>query len=260
MKRARPARPFFCAAPNHRDARRPTRIVKRHPTRVVSDASATDYNAPMKPTRDLLIDIRIELRKLVRDFHKTELCKHIDDEVYRLGHAPPAGGDPTNASAAPVLAEPTADTANDWQQAADELKASQPQAYLALARLVLRRWETNSQPDATQIATLTAELDTLAALIAATAQADQASAQAAKAAASIALSDAESPVPSPAKLAAVAAGTSKLGDLQREWCLGEAMVRSDFNIVPTELLAKGDVAIAKALIELLKIPNAESPK
>jgi len=30
--------------------------------------------------------------------------------------------------------------------------------------------------------------------------------------------------------------------------------------VPTELLAKGDVAIAKALIELLKIPNAESPK
>lgn len=227
--------------------------------RAVSGASAIGYNAAMKPTRDLLIDIRIEFRKLVRDFHKTELCKHIDDEVYRLGHAASAQGESPSPAEATAIAQndSAADCAMVWQLAATDLKDSQPQAYVALARAVLARWEADGNPNPAQVGALAEEVATLESLIAATARDLQASAQAATAAASVALSDAQSPVPSPAKLAAVAAGTSKLGDLQREWCLGEAMVRSGFNIVPTELLAKGDVAIAKVLIELLKIPSAE---
>ena len=41
----------------------------------------------MKDLRALLIDCRIELRKLVRDFHKTELCERLDVAVQSLGNA-----------------------------------------------------------------------------------------------------------------------------------------------------------------------------
>ena len=47
------------------------------------------YNAGMKELRTLLIDCRIELRKLVRDFHKTELCERLDVAVQRWP-TPPA--------------------------------------------------------------------------------------------------------------------------------------------------------------------------
>ena len=41
----------------------------------------------MKQLRTLLIDCRIELRKLVREFHKTELCERLDVAVQSLANA-----------------------------------------------------------------------------------------------------------------------------------------------------------------------------
>ena len=42
----------------------------------------------MKQLRTLLIDCRIELRKLVREFHKTELCERMDAMVQTLQRTP----------------------------------------------------------------------------------------------------------------------------------------------------------------------------
>ena len=42
----------------------------------------------MKDLRALLIDCRIELRRLVRDFHKTPLCERLDAATQALANAP----------------------------------------------------------------------------------------------------------------------------------------------------------------------------
>jgi len=101
----------------------------------------------MKDLRALLIDCRIELRKAVRDFEKTELCDRINAaiiEAAKASQAPAAAPAPATASApAATPAEPPGktQTANQvglaWQTAARDLRFSHPHVYEALGQRVM---------------------------------------------------------------------------------------------------------------------------
>ena len=95
----------------------------------------------MKEIRALLIDCRIELRRLVRDFHKTALCERLDAATQLLANQATAATLPA-ADAAPAdgaRAETTNQVALAWQLAARELKFSQPALYEQLNRKVMAR-------------------------------------------------------------------------------------------------------------------------
>ena len=94
----------------------------------------------MKEIRALLIDCRIELRRLVRDFHKTPLCERLDAATQLLANQ--AAVVPSAAEAAPAegaRAETTNQVGLAWQLAARELKFSQPALYEQLHRKVVSR-------------------------------------------------------------------------------------------------------------------------
>ncbi len=100
----------------------------------------------MKDLRALLIDCRIELRKHVRDFQKTELCERLDLAIQAAANA-------TSSPAAPA-AEPANDAAGQanvgdktqtvsqvalaWQTAARDLKFSDPAIHARLSEKVIR--------------------------------------------------------------------------------------------------------------------------
>jgi hypothetical protein len=67
---------------------------------------------------------------------------------------------------------------------------------------------------------------------------------------------AESRSPAPARTGAdgaqlrqVAEGASAFSAGQREWCIGEAVVRTAFECTPEQLLAAGDPALARLLLD-----------
>jgi hypothetical protein len=64
----------------------------------------------MKDLRALLIDCRIELRKAIRDFEKSELCDRINAAITELA----------KAQAAPQIAAAQAKAAEGAEQVADE--------------------------------------------------------------------------------------------------------------------------------------------
>lgn len=110
----------------------------------------------MKELRNLLIDCRIELRKLVRDFHKTELCERLDAAMQQLGNAKAApAADATTPAAPPAPAgkqPPPNQVALAWQTVARDLKFSDPALFDALSKKVMLRLETKSMVDpATEI-------------------------------------------------------------------------------------------------------------
>ena len=88
----------------------------------------------MKHVRDLLMDCRIEMRQHVRDFHKTELCKRIDEarDAMLLGPVASANG-PT------VSVEGADRVAHAWQAAAEDIKLTAPAFYDLLAKKVALR-------------------------------------------------------------------------------------------------------------------------
>jgi hypothetical protein len=96
----------------------------------------------MKELRTLLIDCRIELRKLVRDFHKTELCERLDVAVQSLGAAGGAEMDLKQAPSASTVRE-VKETSNQvalaWQTAARDLKFSHPTLYDQLSKKVMSK-------------------------------------------------------------------------------------------------------------------------
>ena len=104
------------------------------------------YHAPMKDLRALLIDCRIEMRKAVRDFEKTELCDRINaaiGELAKQAAAPAMAAAQAEATKAAEAAAPTAkaQTANQvglaWQTAARDLRFSHPHVYEALGQRVM---------------------------------------------------------------------------------------------------------------------------
>lgn len=106
----------------------------------------------MNDLRNLLIDCRIELRKLSRDFHKGELCGRLDAAVQTLAQAAPVDLDaqPPPAAAtggARKIKETSNQVALAWQMAARDLKFTHPPLYEAMSKKVMSRLETKTLVD-----------------------------------------------------------------------------------------------------------------
>ena len=102
----------------------------------------------MKDLRLLLIDCRIGLRKAQRDFERSELCERLDEMIQAMGQpgAPGPSLAPKLAPAASLPAESALNqksvTANQvglaWQNAARDLKFSNPALYDQLSQRVMQ--------------------------------------------------------------------------------------------------------------------------
>ena len=104
----------------------------------------------MKELRMLLIDCRIELRKLVRDFHKTGLNERLDVALQSLAATADADTDgkgPPSAARARQIRETSNQVALAWQMAARDLKFSNPPLYDAMSKKVMARLETKTLVD-----------------------------------------------------------------------------------------------------------------
>ena len=107
----------------------------------------------MKDLRNLLIDCRIELRKLVRDFHKTELCERLDAAMAQLSSAAKADTPMPVAAASSTdkneKTPPPNQVALAWQTVARDIKFTDPALYDSLQKKVMQRLETKSMVDPT---------------------------------------------------------------------------------------------------------------
>lgn len=98
----------------------------------------------MTDLRSLLIDCRIELRKLSRDFQKTELCERLDLAIQAQANAkaaPAAAAPPVNEALpgiAPEKGQTVSQVALAWQTAVRDLKFSDPAIYARLGEKVMR--------------------------------------------------------------------------------------------------------------------------
>src|SRR5690606_40728346 len=112
----------------------------------------------MKDLRALLIDCRIELRKLSRDFQKTELCERLGLAIQHLSSAEAAPARAaTDHGPTPEKAQTVSQVALAWQTAARDLKCSDPAIHARLSEKVMRLLETRALVDpATEILQLEA--------------------------------------------------------------------------------------------------------
>lgn len=97
----------------------------------------------MKELRALLIDCRIELRKLARDFQKSELCERLDLAIQHASNAnlpPSAQETAAEATSAPPSekTQTVSQVALAWQTAARDLKFSDPAIHARLGEKVMR--------------------------------------------------------------------------------------------------------------------------
>jgi hypothetical protein len=114
----------------------------------------------MKDLRNLLIDCRIELRKYIKDFHKTEMCDRLDAAIAN------ASKPQTEAAAVsePALGANKTLTTNQvglaWQRAARDLKFSHPELFEKLGQDVMRLLDTKMLVDpGTELEQLGAEVE-----------------------------------------------------------------------------------------------------
>lgn len=113
----------------------------------------------MKDLRILLIDCRIELRKALREFHRTELCGRLDKAIQNATalaeaaeaiKANPAAGSQAKsepADEAQGRKSTTHQVALAWQQVTRDLKFSDPPLYESLRAKVLSRIEAKTLVD-----------------------------------------------------------------------------------------------------------------
>ena len=101
----------------------------------------------MKDLRSLLIDCRIELRKMTRDFQKSELCERLDLAIQASTNAQAAqaaspgvegAAEPAANSAAQEKTQTVSQVALAWQTAARDLKFSDPAIYARTSEKVIR--------------------------------------------------------------------------------------------------------------------------
>jgi hypothetical protein len=212
----------------------------------------------MKEVRDLLMDIRIELRQHVRDFHKTDLCKRIDDTRDALLHGPQA----VAAAAAAVSHVEGADrVAQAWKDAAEDIKLTAPAIYELLSRKAAAR--IAAMPPLKPSTPVPAQAESSGATAGAATTPTPAAAAASPAAAapvqedtgpapSLMMVAVEAHIPNAEMLGAIAASKRRFTEAQREWCVGEAMVRSGFSIDPEEFIARGDNEMARYILETVE--------
>lgn len=226
----------------------------------------------MKKIRDLLADCRIELRLHVRDFHKTELCKRLDEARAELAND-------SGKNLATASTEKDANAAGDrvamaWRLAAEDLHVTAPAIYQLLAKKAakyladlpdeLLQAPASATVAATPAIAAEAPAPIAAPVVAATAAAEpDAAAIATEAPAEVAEAEAapepvaDAPTaettdpnaPSHDVLLAVSRHKRRFTEAQREWCIGEALIRSGFTINPSDFIAGGDHAMALYMLE-----------
>ena len=120
----------------------------------------------MTDLRSLLIDCRIELRKLSRDFQKTELCERLDLAIQAQANAksaapatPAADVNEAAPGVAPEKGQTVSQVALAWQTAVRDLKFSDPAIYARLGEKVMRLLAAKTLVDpATEIVQLEKQL------------------------------------------------------------------------------------------------------
>lgn len=227
----------------------------------------------MKKIRDLLADCRIELRLHVRDFHKTELCKRLDEARAELAND---SGQALSTASSEADATAAGDrVAMAWRLAAEDLRVTAPAIYQLLAKKAAKYLadlpddllQAPAPATAAAMPAVAAEIPaaTAAPAVAATAAEPVAAASTAEAPAEVAATEAEVvPEPEPEAPAADSADPNapshevllaisrhkrRFTEAQREWCIGEALIRSGFTINPSDFIAGGDHAMALYILE-----------
>lgn len=229
----------------------------------------------MKALRNLLLDCRTALRRADANFAHTPLSEQLDDTIIGLGQ---------NTQA--ELPEPETRTAQQvayaWQSAARDLRFSHPDLHEKLQARVLQMLDVDVLLDpADEILALQGKL--------AQSEAKLRDAVAELSALRQSLADAvpqldgNAPPPEAARLRlrmlidsatrggglpkaapkdpahvglsredlrAVADGERGLSREEREWCIGEAMVLSGFQHTPASLLADGEAALARLILDM----------
>ena len=228
----------------------------------------------MKALRNLLLDCRTALRRADPNFARTPLSEQLDDTIIELGQ-----------NAQPELPEPETRTAQQvayaWQSATRDLRFSHPELHEKLQARVLQMLDVDVLLDpASEIHALQTKLQldeaTLRDAVTELAALRQSLADA------VPNLDGNVPAPEAARLRlrmlvdsatrggglpkaapkdpasvglsreelhAVASGQRTLSREEREWCIGEAMVLSGFQQTPAALLAGGEPALARLILD-----------
>jgi hypothetical protein len=233
----------------------------------------------MNELRNLLLDCRAALRRADAAFDDGPLRPRLDKTIITMS---------TPGAVRSEVAEPQSFTAQQvayaWQQAARELHFTHPALHAKLGERVRERLQGEMLVDpSTELLRVQAQLrdaqaaqaalrEELTALHSALADAvplDGAEARGSEAECAhrrIALlvqaatrglglpkpratRDAAL-APSRDQLQQVAEGLATFGASQREWCIGEAVVRTAFERTPEQLLAEGDGALARLLLDI----------
>lgn len=228
----------------------------------------------MKAIRNLLLDCRTALRRADPNFAQTPLSEQLDDTIIALGqNAPPELPEPETRTAQQV--------AYAWQSATRDLRFSHPDLHAKLQARVLQlldvevlldpageihALQAKAQEDEARLRDAVAELAALRQSLADAVPDLDGNMPAAEATrvrlrmlVDIASRGGSLPKAAPKdpanvglsrdELQAVAAGQRALGREEREWCIGEAMVLSGFQRTPAQLLADGEAALARLILE-----------
>jgi len=194
----------------------------------------------MNDLRDLLIDLRIELRHLKADFQKSPLRHRVDEAVSMLGRLPDAtleGLLRLSGKGGPVAAGPVKNDDAVWREVVADLRGRHP----AVFDLIQREVDVRLGHAPAEAASGEAAVGEAVSLL--SEPAEPIIVQVAPV-----VVEPEGDVPTEDVLRLVAEGVRGLTDPQREWCMGEAMVVLEFRLSPQELLGRGDQTLARVIL------------
>ena len=232
----------------------------------------------MKKIRNLLLDCRTALRRADANFARTALSELLDDTIIELGQA---GDGPIPEARETRTAQ---QVAYAWQSAARDLRFSHPELHEKLSARVLQMLDVDVFHDpATEIHALQSHVQDSDAklrdavgelaslrqtLIDAVPNLDgnMPAAEAARVrlrmlveaatrggglpkAVAPTMQATGGPMLTRDALQAIADGHRVLNRDEREWCIGEAMVLSGFQKTPAQLLANGEAALARMILD-----------
>lgn len=232
----------------------------------------------MKKIRNLLLDCRTALRRADPGFARTALSGQLDDTIIELGKA----ADAQASEAAEPETRNAQQVAYAWQVAARDLRYSHPELHEKLSARVLQILDLGAMQDpASEIhdlqmrvqdseAKLRDVVEELALLRQTLADAvprldgNMPAAEAARVRLRMLVESATrggglaKAMPAEATgnamlsreaLQDVAEGRRALSRDERDWCIGEAMVLSGFQHSPAQLLADGEAALARLILD-----------
>jgi len=232
----------------------------------------------MKKIRNLLLDCRAALRRSDAGFARTPLSGLLDDTIIELGKA----AEEQAAETAGPETRTAQQVAYAWQMAARDLRFSHPELHEKLSARVLQMLDLDVLRDpATEIHALQSRLqdheaklrDAVSELAALrqvlsdavpTLDGNMPASEAARVRLRMLVESATRGGGLPkAELAQAGAGSMRMREVlhdvaagrralsrdERDWCIGEAMVLSGFERTPMQLLADGEAALARLILD-----------